>query len=87
MSFIEFDGVRYWDVRENIQIDEMQVNPPLLASSSEYREDRVLLAASKIFVWILDDIDRAQEAKDLLEEKQRREKKLREQFAKISVKK
>jgi len=45
LSYIEFDSVRYWDVRENFNITliELEKNLP---SSSVYREDRLLLEQS-----------------------------------------
>jgi len=71
LSHIEFDGVRYWDIRENypISIIEMENNLP---SSCIYREDRVLLEQEKLA--------EAQEAKEKIENIQRNDRKLRAKF-------
>lgn len=73
VSHITFDGVRYWDVRENfpVAIIEMDKNLP---SSSIYREDRRLLEEEKL--------DEAQIAKEKIENIQRNDRKLREKFHK-----
>jgi len=47
LSFIEFNDVRYWDVRENIPIKSFPIDPPLLKSSSLYRQDSIYLEQSK----------------------------------------
>ncbi len=42
------DDVRYWDIRENIVIKEVEIKPPLLKSSSTLREDRKCLELSNL---------------------------------------
>jgi len=74
---VDFDGIRYWDVRENVKIKSMEVRHPL-PSSSLFREDRVNLEQQKM--------EQAQTAKERLEEIQRYDRKLREKFNKSSHK-
>lgn len=73
MSYIEFDDVRYWDIRQNypIQIIEKSKNLP---SSSLYREDRTLLEEGKI--------KESQTAKERIENLQRNDRKLRKEYKK-----
>ena len=71
MSYLEFDGVRYWDIRRNIDIEPYPVAPQI-KSGSIYREDSLLLYEKKL--------DEAQEAKDKLENLQRHDRKMRAQF-------
>ena len=73
MSNIDFDGKRYWDIRQNfnIKLIEFEKNLP---SSSIYREDRILLEENKI--------NEGQIAKENLENIQRADRKLREKFNK-----
>jgi hypothetical protein len=80
LSYIEFDGKRYWDVRENIPIEKIEINPPLLPSSSVYRTDRIFLQKSYLKIK-LDNIEKAQENKDSLENIQRNDRKLREKYS------
>ena len=68
LSYLEFDGVRYWDIRRNIDIEPYPVKPQL-KSGSIYREDSLLLYERKL--------DEAQEAKDKLENLQRHDRKMR----------
>ena len=73
MSNIDFDGKRYWDIRQNfnIKLIEFEKNLP---SSSIHREDRILLEENKI--------NDGQIAKENLENIQRADRKLREKFNK-----
>ena len=73
ISHIEFNGIRYWDIRENIPIQMLEV-PKQLKSSSLTRDDRVLLEQNKT--------PEAQTAKEKLEDLQRQDRKLREKFKK-----
>jgi hypothetical protein len=68
LSHIDFDGVRYWDIRHNIDIEEYPVKDQI-KSSSIYRKDSLLLYQKKM--------DEAQDAKTELEEIQRRDRRLR----------
>ena len=74
MGYIDFDGIRYWDIRDDEQFpkyfkpDILAPNP--LPSDSLKREDRRLLLEV--------DYDGAQTAKEDLEELQRKDRKLRE---------
>jgi hypothetical protein len=77
LSFIEFDGVRYWDLRENKYLKSYDI-PHQLKSSSLYREDRVALENA--------DEDLAQSEKERLEVIQRNDRKLREKYHKLSHK-
>jgi hypothetical protein len=47
MEYIEFDDIRYWDIRENIETKAVEYSQQL-PSSSAYRNDRILLAESKV---------------------------------------
>jgi len=69
LSFIEFNNIRYWDIRENIDIKSFEVEKQL-RSSSIYREDRILLGESKV--------EEAQKMKDKIEDVQRYDRKLRQ---------
>jgi hypothetical protein len=71
LSYIEFDGVKYWDIRENFPIKLIEINDNL-PSSSLIREDRVLLEEEKM--------EEAQIAKDNLENLQRNDRKLRQKY-------
>ena len=73
LSHIDFDGKRYWDIRENYPIKFIETDRRL-PSSSLNRLDRKLLAEEKIV--------EAQKAKDDLENIQRNDRKLREKYAK-----
>jgi len=73
LSFVEFDGVRYWDIRENVQIKGIELEKQL-PSSSYYREDRVLLEQK--------NMEQAQRAKERLEDLQRADRKIREKYNK-----
>lgn len=71
LEYIEFDGVRYWDIRRNIDIEGFPVKNQL-KSSSIYRPDSLCLYERKL--------DQAQEEKDKLENLQRKDRKLREKY-------
>jgi hypothetical protein len=77
LSYIEFNNIRYWDIRENVGIRPVELKKQLM-SSSLYREDRILLEQGHI--------DLAQEAKERLEILQRNDKKLREKVNKSTHK-
>jgi hypothetical protein len=47
LSFIEFNDVRYWDIRENIPVKSFEMTDQL-PSSSAVRLDRVLLEQSNL---------------------------------------
>lgn len=76
MSYIEFDGRRYWDFRENFDISHKEVIPQL-PSSSLFREDRIKLEQGNLV--------QAQEAKEKLENIQRYDRKLREAYKKKNI--
>lgn len=82
MGYIDFDGQRYWDARETksyepvpvpleeTSTDAMMSMPVVLPSDTTLREDaRALLAG---------DVEQAQRNKDMMEEMQRNDRKLRE---------
>jgi len=71
LGFIEFNNIRYWDIRENIEIKSLEVEKQL-KSSSIYREDRILLGENKV--------DEAQKMKDKIEDIQRCDRKLRQKY-------
>jgi len=77
LSFVEFNGTRYWDIRENIKIKNIEISGQL-PSSSTFREDRILLEQRKM--------EQAQQTKEKLEDIQRGDRKLREKFNKTSHK-
>ena len=74
MGYVDFDGVRYWDLRDEAQFpkhfkpDLAEANP--LPSDSTKRLDRMFLREL--------DYDTAQNEKENLEELQRKDRKLRE---------
>mmetsp|Transcript_34336 Transcript_34336/g.35628 ORF Transcript_34336/g.35628 Transcript_34336/m.35628 type:complete len:421 (+) Transcript_34336:44-1306(+) len=73
LSHIDFDGVRYWDIRDNFPISLIDYEKNL-PSSCVYREDRVLLEQNKV--------EDAQVAKEKIENIQRGDRKLREKAKK-----
>lgn len=73
LTYIEFDKVRYWDIRENKYVNSYDL-PNQLKSSSLLRDDRVKLAQTKLA--------EAQAAKEKLENLQRHDRKLRENYHK-----
>jgi len=73
MSHLEFDGVRYWDIRENFPIKIIERSNKL-KSSCIIREDRQLLEEGKL--------KEAQEAKEKIENLQRYDRKLRKDYEK-----
>lgn len=76
MGFIDFDGVRYWDLRDSDDYMYFPVpfNKRSLESDSTKRSDSVTLATG--------DVERAQVEKERLEVLQRGDRKLREAAAK-----
>ena len=74
MGYIDFDGVRYWDLRDEDQFPKHfkpnWLNPKSLPSDSTQRSDRNELVDG--------DYDAAQVEKEKLEEIQRHDRKLRE---------
>lgn len=66
-SHIEFSDKRYWDIRDEVTMESFI--PKQLKSSSVFREDSNLLKQGKI--------TEAQEAKEMLENIQRKDRKLR----------
>ncbi len=73
LGFIEFDNVRYWDIRENVYLKHYE-NPNQIPSSSLFREDRIFLEKQII--------EKGQMHKDRLENIQRSDRKLREAYMK-----
>jgi len=71
LGFIEFNGIRYWDIRENIDIKSYEIDKQL-PSSSIYRLDKILLGENKV--------EEAQKMKDKIEDTQRADRKLRQKF-------
>jgi hypothetical protein len=71
LSHIDFDEIRYWDIRDNYptSIIEKEKN---LSSSSILREDRILLSE--------ESMEEAQTAKEKLENLQRHDRKLRKEY-------
>jgi hypothetical protein len=72
LGYLEFDCVRYWDARE-VNIFPLIIKLSL-PSDSDCRNDLKLLKNEMM--------DEAQEAKETLEEIQRHDRKLREEFLK-----
>ena len=70
LGYLEFDGIRYWDVR-HIKPSEIKCNPNL-PSDSENRKDLKLLREGLV--------DQAQAAKEETEELQRHDRKMREKY-------
>lgn len=73
MSHMDFDGKRYWDIRENFPIKIIDLNKTL-PSSSLYRKDRILLEEGKLA--------EGQIVKEEIENIQRADRKLREKYKK-----
>ena len=76
MGFIDFDGVRYWDLRDSDQFMYFPIpfGKRALESDSTKRSDSVTLASG--------DVERAQVEKERLEVLQRGDRKHREAAAK-----
>ena len=74
LSFMEFDGVRYWDLREHTDIEGYEITNQL-KSSSLFRPDRICLEEGRL--------DEGQVEKELLENLQRKDRKLRENHKKL----
>ena len=72
LGYLEFDGVRYWDAREAQSFP--LIIKKVLPSDSDYRDDLIHLQN--------DEIEPAQAAKERLEERQRADRRLREQYKK-----
>ncbi len=73
LGFLEFDHKRYWDARDAETFN--LIKPPLiLPSDSRYRPDLCALAAG--------NLEEAQKNKEILEELQRADAKLRTDFEK-----
>jgi hypothetical protein len=73
LSFFEFDGVRYWDIRENLSPKAFDIAKQP-ASSSLFRPDRRFLEVGKL--------EDGQREKERLENIQRADRKLRENYSK-----
>jgi len=73
LSYLEFDGVRYWDIRENINLSAFDIAKQP-ASSSLFRPDRLFLEVGSI--------EEGQREKERLENIQRNDRKLRENYIK-----
>jgi len=71
-GYIEFGGIRYWDIRDNIDIKTIEPEKQL-ASSSLYREDRQFIEQN--------NVEAGQKAKEKLEDIQRHDKKLRQKVS------
>ena len=78
MGYLNFDGVRYWDMRDKEKIHFpprwVDVDPKCLPSDASKRTDRMFLESRPI--------DEAQEEKERLENLQRHDRKLREECEK-----
>ena len=72
MGYIDFDGLRYWDVREQVNyfIKGVDLDKGALPSDSRKRIDTVAYKAG--------DMAQAQENKNTIEIIQRKDRKLRE---------
>jgi hypothetical protein len=73
LSYLEFDGIRYWDIRENINLNAYDIAKQP-ASSSLFRPDRMFLEVG--------NIEDGQKEKERLENIQRGDRKLRENYIK-----
>jgi len=80
MGFIDFDGVRYWDLRDSDQFMYFPIpfGKRSLESDSTKRADSVTLATG--------NVEQAQVEKERLEVLQRGDRKLREAAAKRRAK-
>ena len=74
LSYIDFDGKRYWDLREDNSLEAFEIRRQP-KSSSLFREDRLCLEAGRL--------DEGQVEKERLEHLQRHDRKLREHYNKI----
>jgi len=75
LTFLEFSGLRYWTIKTfkafiPLPKDKLGKDFCILPSDAENRLDLVHL--------LTEDMDKAQTCKELLEEKQRRDRKLRQ---------
>jgi hypothetical protein len=68
-GFLEFDGDRYWDVRDTIKFKVAESENDILPSDSRYRQDLVSFKKG--------DVEEAQNFKEKLELDQRHDAKLR----------
>jgi len=73
LSFIDFNNIRYWDIRENIYLQHIEVNNQP-QSSSLFREDRILLGEGQL--------EKAQEEKEKTREPPKRRQKNKRSFPK-----
>jgi len=73
MGYIDFDGIRYWDLREQ-ELFDVVPSPDHLASDSRLRIDSIALLQG--------DVDQAQANKEQIERVQRNDRKLREEAEK-----
>jgi hypothetical protein len=73
LGFIEFDQIRYWDIRENVYLKNYE-NGNQFLSSSLFREDRIYLEKQNLVL--------GQIYKEKLENIQRHDRKLRESYEK-----
>jgi hypothetical protein len=69
LGFLDFDGKRYWDIKASSVRSEVRLKEQHLPSDSRLRADRNALAAG--------DEPTAQQEKVKIEERQRRERRLR----------
>ena len=72
LGYLEFDGIRYWDARDVTPFP--LIVKKTLPSDSDHRPDLILLQRQ--------ELDEAQRAKEILEENQRTDRKLREAYKK-----
>jgi hypothetical protein len=77
LGFVEFDGRRYWDARDN-EAFKLCKPETILPSDSRYRPDLNTLLAG--------NVEQAQLRKEELEELQRRDVKLRAEYEKMMKK-
>ncbi len=73
LGFLEFDGRRYWDIRDAEMFPIMKPEA-ILPSDARHRPDLCTLLTG--------DVEAAQARKEELEEAQRKDAKLREKFGK-----
>jgi len=72
MGYVDFNGLRYYDIRELPQIAcKVHDVANSLESDAGKRPDSIMM--------VLGDVEQAQENKDRLEEAQRHDRKLREE--------
>ena len=69
---LEFNNIRYWDIRENIPIKYITIENQL-KSSADYRKDSIYLEQGK-YIFISGNLEQAQIEKEILENIQRKNK-------------